>query len=145
MNTNLSTLNLTNNTSLLRVDCEDNLSLSSISLPTTNTFWRLDSYNTGLTSLDASGLTGLEYLRLNYCNSLSSLILPNTNTLHTLWAYTTNLSSLDLSNNTGLQYLDIANANFTSIDVSMLPNLIEFYCNQNEDATDKYPYKNKHL
>ena len=80
-------------------------------------------------------MTGLEYLRLNFSNSLSSLTLPNTTTLHTLWAYTTNLSSLNLTNNTGLQYLDIANANFTNIDISMLPNLIEFYCNENSLLT----------
>lgn len=135
-NNNLSgTLNVSNNEVLQRVECYNNTSLTSINLPSTSTLTRLVCYSTGLTSLDASGLMGLEYIDLYYCSSLTSLMLPPTTTLTSLWAYTTGLSSLDFTNNTGLINMDIANGNFTSIDVSMLPNLVQFYCNESDLLT----------
>ncbi|TVZ59483.1 putative secreted protein (Por secretion system target) [Flavobacteriaceae bacterium MAR_2010_105] len=134
-NPSLLSLDLTNNQLLERVFCYNNTSMSSMLLPTTSTLTDIDAFTTGLTSLDASGLNGLEYLRLNQSLSLTNLILPNTTTLQTLWMYTHAVSNLDLSNNTGLVNLDIANGNLSNIDVSMLNNLQNFYCNESDLLT----------
>jgi hypothetical protein len=124
------TLDLTNNTMLTRVDCDRN-SITGLLLPTTNTLTQLWCYTNNLTALDASGLTGLQLLSCRSNPSLSSLLLPNTTTLSELYAWECNLSTLNFTNNTGLQYLDIGINKFTSLDISMLPALLEFYCNEN--------------
>lgn len=128
---NLITLDISINQVLEFLDCGSNLSLTILDLPVTNSIKELECYSTALEALDLSNLIKLQYLDVYYCNNLSSLILPQTITLTELWAYTTGLSNLDFTKNTGLQYMDIAHGNFTSIDVSMLPNLKGFYCNEN--------------
>lgn len=149
------TLDLTANTMLTRIDCDRN-SITDLQLPTTSTLSQLRCWSNELTSLVTTGLTGLTYLNcgsndivsldltdsmsLNYLDVyysylLTSLTLPPTNTLETLWAYSTDLSNLDFTSNTGLVTMDIANGNFTSLDVSMLNNLQYFYCNENDLLT----------
>ncbi|MFC4722074.1 leucine-rich repeat domain-containing protein [Geojedonia litorea] len=109
-NNNLSTLDVTNLTSLIDFGL----------------------WNNNLSSLDLSNNANLEYVEPGSNTNLSSLTLPtNKTTLTQLWAYNMNLSSLNYSEYTQLQYLDIGINNFTTADISMLPNLIEFYCNDN--------------
>ncbi len=135
-NLNITSLDVSNNNVLERLFIPNNTLLTSVTLPNSNaTLWRIDAYSSGLTSLDASGLSVLEYIDVYFCNSLASMTLPPTTTLTSLWAYTTSLSSLDFTNNTGLINMDIANGNFTEIDISMLPNLFQFYCNESDLLT----------
>jgi Leucine-rich repeat (LRR) protein len=89
-------------------------------------------WNCDLTTLDLTNSTVLQYVEPGNNPNLNSLTLPNTTTLTQVWAYSADLSTLDYTNNTGLEYLDIGINNFTSADVSMLPNLLEFYCNENQ-------------
>ena len=91
--------------------------------------WEFGLWYCDITSLDLSNSMVLQYLEPGGNLNLSNLVLPDTPTLTALWAYETNLSSsgLDYSNNTALQYLDLGITKFTSIDVSMLPNLVTFW------------------
>lgn len=131
----LPSLDTSGLTGLETLRCYNNLNMTSLTLPATSTLTYIDTSSTDIGNLDASSLPNLNYLDVYYCYSLSSLMLPSTTTLQTLWAYSTNLSSLDFTSNIGLVNMDIANGNFTSIDVSMLPGLVQFYCNQNDLLT----------
>ena len=124
------TLDLTTNTMLTRVDCDRN-TITDLLLPNTNTLRELWCYSNNLTTLDASGLTGLEFLSCRSNLSLTSIMLPNTTSLSELYAWECNLSALNFTNNTGLQILDVGINKFNDIDISMLPALTEFYCNEN--------------
>lgn len=142
-----------NYNSLLYLDCSDNPigSLNASLFPNLETLYcannnlsSLDVSNltnlidfglweNNLSSLDLSNNASLEYVEPGSNTNLSSLTLPNNKTTLTeLWAYDMNLSSLNYAEYTQLQYLDIGINNFTSADVSMLPNLLQFYCNENQ-------------
>lgn len=99
--------------------------------------WEFGLWYCDITSLDLSNSMVLQYLEPGGNLNLSNLVLPDTPTLTALWAYETNLSSsgLDYSKNTALQYLDLGITKFTSIDVSMLPNLVTFWGNLNPQLT----------
>lgn len=133
--TGLATLDISGLTGLENLWSFNNTSLTTINLPSTNTLNQILSSNTGVINFDASMLSGLEFLRLNSSNSLTSLALPNTTTLQTFWMYGHALSSIDFTPYTNLystlNYMDLGNGDLTSIDVSMLAGLLEFYCNDN--------------
>ena len=93
--TNLSTIDLSNNTNLTDLNLARN-NLSTIDL----------SNNTNLTDLNLAN------------NNLSTIDLSNNTKLTHLRLYNTNLSTIDLSNNTKLTYLDLTSNNLSEIDVS---------------------------
>lgn len=131
----LPSLDASGLTGLQSLRCFNNPNMTTLLLPPTNTLTYIDCESTDISTLDASSLMNLNYLDVYYCYSLTNLMLPPTTTLETLWAYSTGLSNLDFTSNTGLLTLDIANGNFTSIDVSMLNNLLYFWCNQSDNLT----------
>jgi len=116
---------------LVTLYCASN-NLSTIDISNLTSLIDFGLWDNNLTSLDLSNNASLEYVEPGSNTNLSNLTLPNNKTTLTqLWAYDMNLSSLNYAEYTQLQYLDIGINNFTSADISMLPNLIEFYCNQN--------------
>ncbi|MFH4965787.1 T9SS type A sorting domain-containing protein [Gaetbulibacter sp. M235] len=128
----LNNFTYSNNTSLIYLDCGDNPigSLNASMFPNIETLY---CYYDNLSSLDVSSNNSLISLDCGGNTSINSLPLPNTKTnLVNLWAYEMNLSTLSYDEYTQLQKLDIGINNFTSADVSMLPNLTQFYCNQNQ-------------
>ncbi|WP_411766950.1 T9SS type A sorting domain-containing protein [Winogradskyella sp. A3E31] len=127
----LNSLDVTVFPNLTALYCANN-DLSSINVSTLTDLVDFGLWNNNLTSLDVSNNLVLEYVEPGNNPNLTSLMLPNTTTLSQVWAYGASLSTLDYTNNTGLQFLDIGINNFTSADVSMLPNLLQFYCNQNQ-------------
>jgi len=154
---NLTSLDLTNNPLLERLWCYNNDYLGFINFDNP-VLWEVKSFNnplltnlnntlslTGLvdlygwncnlTTLDLTNCMVLEYAEPGDNPNLTNLTLPNTTTLNQLWAYGTNLSMVDYTNNTGLQKLDLGITKFTDIDVSMLPNLVEFWGNLNPQLT----------
>jgi hypothetical protein len=131
----LPSLDASGLTGLESLRCFNNPTMTSLTLPSTNTLTYVDCSSTDIGSLNASSLMGLNYLDVYYCYSLTNLMLPPTPSLQSLWAYSTGLSNLNFTSNTGLQNMDIANGNFTTIDVSMLPGLVQFYCNENSSLT----------
>lgn len=117
---------------LTYLDCGDNLigSLDASKFPNIDTLY---CYYNNLTSLDVSTNNLMVELDCGGNTALSSLTLPSVkNNLISLWAYDMNLTSLNYNEYTLLQDLDIGINNFTSADVSMLPDLFQFYCNQNQ-------------
>ncbi|GAA3574103.1 T9SS type A sorting domain-containing protein [Snuella lapsa] len=152
----IASLDCSNNPIIERIWCSDN-NLTSINLPNNPVLWELYCANNAITpTIDVSSCTGLvdfglwnnnltdlnlsnnmilEYVEPGNNPNLTNLTLPSTTTLTQLWAYGTNLSNLDYTNNTGLQYLDLGITKFTDIDVSMLPNLVEFWGNLNPQLT----------
>lgn len=154
-NNSINTLTFTNSNynSLLYLDCSDNPigSLDVSVFPNLETLYCASNnlsvldvsnltnlidfglWDNNLSSLNLSNNANLEYVEPGSNTNLSNLTLPNNKTsLTQLWAYDMNLSSLNYAEYTQLQYLDIGINNFTNADISMLPNLIEFYCNQNQ-------------
>jgi len=100
-----SGLDVSNNTSLTRLHCNEN---NLTSLDVTN--------NTSLTELFCSG------------NNLSSLDVTNNTSLTELFCSNNNLSSLDVTNNTSLTGLVCYNNNLTSLDVTNNTSLTTLFC-----------------
>jgi Leucine-rich repeat (LRR) protein len=105
---NLTSLDLSGNTALVRFACMVNQ----------------------LTSLDISGLPDLEIL-VAAENNLTALDTGNNPALQTLIVAINQLTSLDVSNNTELTMLVISNNNITSVDVSNNPKLTSLHCGFN--------------
>jgi len=106
---NLTTLDLSSNTSLEVLSCDINL----------------------LTSLDVSNNTALTLLRCGD-NQLTTLDISNNTALMYLWCNNNQLTTLDISTNTALKSLYSSNNLLTSLDVSANTALIHFWCNSNQ-------------
>ena len=111
-NNNLTTLNLSSNTVLIAMSCDDN-SLTSLTLPNTNSFQGLFCSNNQLTSLDVSAYPNLTNLECD--NNLLT-------------------GELDLSNNLQLEIINCNENQLTSLnlDQQVNTNLKELYCSINE-------------
>jgi len=161
-NNNISELDLTNNNYLRTLWCND-ANIDMLHLPTTPTNTYIDVWCSGnnLTSLDVSSLSNLRYLwcydntltQLNLENNLfvelvscggnltlpsSSVTLPSSEYLIEFYAFGngfTDLSFLKPISRANLQYFDVGNGNITSIDVSDMIKLIQFYCNGNSSLS----------
>lgn len=138
-NTGLTSLNINGLYALEKLWSFNNPSLTTFNLPATNTLFEFDSSNTGVINLDTSMLSGLEFLRINNSSSLTSITLPNTTTLKTFWMYGHALNSIDFTPYTNLyntlEDLDVGNGNLSSVDISMLKGLVQFYCQDNDLLT----------
>ncbi len=106
----LTSLDLSANTKLLRLDCEEN----------------------DLTALDLSMLPDLKILYANGNLGLSELDLSANPALEDLTVSFCDLSELDLSANPALYYLDCVDNRLSELDLSANPALEELYCDQNE-------------
>jgi hypothetical protein len=104
----LTSLNISSNTSLLNLYCGENL----------------------LTSLDVSGDTSLYEL---YCdsNQLTLLDVSSNKALYNLFCFNNTLTSLNISGASSLNYLDCSNNLITGIDVSSIASLQSIYCEDN--------------
>ena len=126
----LTSLDVSNNTALTRLDCYRN-QLTSLDVSNNTALTRLDCYSNQLTSLDVSNNTALTHL---YCyrNQLTSLDVSNNTALITLSCHNNQLTSLDVSNNTALTQLDCYSNQLTSLDVSNNTALITLSCHNNQ-------------
>lgn len=109
---NLSSLDISNNTSLTELSCYGN-SISYLDV----------SNNTNLTSISCSN------------NNLSKLDVSNNTKLTHLIANTNNLTFLDVSKNTSLKHLLVAYNNLTTLDVSHNIALFDLQCYKNKITT----------
>ncbi|MEX2350594.1 MAG: T9SS type A sorting domain-containing protein [Flavobacteriaceae bacterium] len=114
----LTTINVSNNTSLKKLDCWGNNNLSFLDL-TNNTFLEvLIARATLLSTLNLSNNTSLKSLNCSFC-PLASLDLSNNTDLEYLEIADTSISSIDLSNNTALTFLNCNGTNsLLSLDLS---------------------------
>ncbi|WP_458626433.1 leucine-rich repeat domain-containing protein [Winogradskyella sp. PC D3.3] len=104
----ISTLDLSNNVKLIKLDCSDN-QLTSLNINQNIDLWHLDVGGNQLTELDISNNINLYHL---YCHQ-------------------NNLSNLDLSSNINLRTVHCRFNQFSNLDVSAISNLLNFYWTSN--------------
>ena len=108
-NNKLTTIDVSNNTKLIRLDVGSNQ----------------------LTTLDVSKNTALTDLEVNY-NQLTTLDVSGATSLTELRVYRNQLTTLDVSKNTALTDLYAHNNQLTTIDVSKNTKLVELGVNDNK-------------
>ena len=104
----------------------DNNQLTSLDVSKNTSLTSLYCYDNQLTSLDVSKNTSLKEL-LCYENQLTSLDVSKNTSLTTLACYDNQLTSLDVSKNTSLTILACYDNQLTSLDISRNPHLLEAY------------------
>ena len=109
---NLTALDLSQNTQLTELDCDDNK----------------------LSSLDVSKNTLLTELYCSY-NKLTTLDVSKNTQLNILNCSSNTLRSLDVSQNTQLTYLDCSDNKLSSLDVSQNTQLMELHCSYDSLTT----------
>lgn len=123
-------------TSLQRLYCWNNWNqeLTTLDLSKNTALQELYCNNNKLTTLDISGCIALKTL---YCydNNLMTLDLRSCSSLLTLGCENNNLTTLDVSKNTSLQYLNCHHNNLTALDVSSCTALGALYCRENSLTT----------
>ena len=147
----LSSLDVSNNTALRRLECNDNQltsldvsnnnalrylgcysnQLTSLELPNNTALQTLECYSNQLTSLDVSKNTELAWLSCD-SNQLTSLDVSKNTALTTLACDNNQLTGLDVSNNTALRYLGCYSNQLTSLDVSNNTVLLDLFCSFNQ-------------
>ncbi len=127
----LTSLDLSKNIALTELRCNVN-QLTSLDLPMNSALTDLDCSFNQLTSLDVSKNTNLIGFNCNY-NQLTSLDLSNNTALTELWCEDNQLTSLDITKNTKLTYLDCAGAGnqLTSLDLTNNTALTTLNCSWN--------------
>lgn len=126
----ITSLDLSHNTSLKSLNCRGNyeLVLDLSKIPESLTW--LDCSATSTKELDLSKHTALEYLNCE-SNKMERLDVSSNTALKTLICCDNNLTELDVSKNATLEYLNCATNNLTSLDISKNPALTYLNCNYN--------------
>lgn len=135
-NEKLTTLNLSKNTELKTLKC-NNTKLTSLDTSHNENlvFLECNEIST-LTTLNVSGSTALKHL---YCNDnpLTALDLTNNLALEKLECGGNKFTTLDLSRNTNLKYFGCFNSKLSSLDLTNNTNLEELYfCGNNVSNID---------
>ena len=125
----LSSINLSNNTSLTELDLDNN-KLSSIDLSKNIKLTNLDLGSNNLSSIDLNNNTSLTKLHL-YNNNISNIDLSKNTSLTSLCLDRNNISNIDLSKNTSLTSLRLSDNNISSIDLSNNTSLTNLYFGNN--------------
>ena len=127
----LTSLDVSKNTALLYLDCENNQYLISLDVSKNTALEELYCYGNQLISLDVSKNTALKILDLS-SNQLKSLDVSKNTALTSLFCYNNQLTSLDVSKNTALAKLSCFNNQLTALDVSKNTALQYLYCFDNQ-------------
>ena len=125
----LTTLDLSNNTTLTSLGCGGN-QLTSLDLSKNTALTSLGCGGNQLTTLDVSKNTALTHLSC-YENQFTSLDLSNNTALTKLWCYDNRLTELDLSKNAALTELECYNNQLTTLDLSNNTALTWLWCYDN--------------
>lgn len=127
---NLTTIDISQNTALTNFDCsENNLTTLDVSLNTSLT--SLDCSGNSLTTLDVSKNTSLTSLKCSN-NLLSNLDVSKNINLISLDCSENKLSNMDLSKNSNLSNLKILKNIILSLDLSMNTKLTDVDCSNNK-------------
>ncbi|NHN27390.1 T9SS type A sorting domain-containing protein [Flavobacterium jejuense] len=126
----LSSLDVSQNTSLLYLECESN-QLSSLDVSQNTSLTDLRCATNPLSSLDVTQNTSLTVLHC-YSNQLSSLDVTQNTSLIDLLCSTNQLSSLDVSQNTSLTDLVCGGNQLSILDVSQNTSLTDLNCANNQ-------------
>ncbi len=115
---------------LVSLKCDDN-QLTSLNLSDNTSLESLACGENKLTSLDVLNNTALIVLGCAY-NQLIILDVSNNSALENLLCYTNKLTSLDVSNNIALISLSCGENQIDSLDISNNITLTELYCSDNK-------------
>ena len=126
---NLTTLDVSKNGNLTRLDCSDNR-LSSLDVSENGNLTYLFCSNNRLSSLDVSRNGNLTNLNCSG-NRLSSLDVSRSGNLTDLNCFDNRLPSLDVSRNGNLTNLNCSGNRLSSLDVSRNGNLTGLDCSDN--------------
>jgi hypothetical protein len=126
-----STVDLSQNISLISLACGNNYSLENIDLSNNIQLRRLYLNNAGLTSLDLSENVNLERLEC-VNNQLTNITLPINSNLQDLYCYDNLLTQLDLSQSPHLYELHCDDNQLVNLDLSQNPQLINLTCRNNQ-------------
>ena len=129
-NNNLTSLDLSQNTSLTLLYCANN-QLTSLDINAATALNVVQCQNNDLTSLDVSNNTALTFL-YSSGNSLTNLDVTNNIDLLLLTCSYNDLTSLDVSNNLALTYLSCSYNQLTTLEVSTNTALNTLYCHYNQ-------------
>ena len=132
-NNNLTSLDISQNTSLNLLYCANN-QLTSLDINAATALNVVQCQNNDLTSLDVSTNTALNTLYCQY-NQLTSLDVSTNTALTILHCYLNQLTILDISNDTALIELSCYFNQLTSLDVSNNTALNTLYCSNNNLTT----------
>ena len=125
----LTSLRLSENTALTKLNCRDNR-LTSLDLAQNTALIRLDCHNNRLTALNLTGNPMLTELVCSY-NLLPTLDLSENTMLTDLWCESNRLTSIDLSQNKALSRLYCDNNRLTTLDLSANTALTGLSCHDN--------------
>ena len=125
-NSQLDLLDVSNNTALIELNCNDT-GITSLNISTNIALTELNCFNTQITSLDVSKNTALVTLRC-YETKIESLDLRYNTALTYLWCFNTSIRILDVSQNTALAALHCSGTQISSLDVSHNTALESLYC-----------------
>ena len=117
----LTTLNVSQNTELKVLYCNDN-ALADLNLTNNSALETLECGDNELTTLDLSKNTELKYFGC-FNSKLSSLDLTHNTNLEELYFCGNNFSTIDVSQNTKLKYLHLFGNQLITLDTSKNSNL----------------------
>lgn len=115
--TKLTSLDTSHNTKLSTLECERNPSLTTLNISGNTALRVLDCRDNALAALDLTNNTALEKLQCGG-NEFTTLNLSQNTNLKYFGFSNGKLSSLDLTHNTNLEELYFFGSNFSTIDVS---------------------------
>ncbi len=111
--------------------CFNNAVNTSLDLTNNSNLKRIDANDMGLTSINVSGLTQLERINVSR-NNLVTIDLSTNTALKDLIISTNNLSGLDVSANVLLEDLQIHETTLSAIDISVNVNLTRILASLNQ-------------
>lgn len=117
----LTTLNVSQNTELKVLYCNDN-ALADLDLTNNSALETLECGENEFTTLDLSKNTNLKYFGF-FNGKLSSLDLTNNTNLEELYFCGNNFSTIDISKNTKLKFLHLFSNQLITLDTSKNSNL----------------------
>ena len=115
--TKLTSLDISHNTKLVSLECNDTPTLTSLNVSQNTELKVLRCNNNALADLDLTNNTALETLECGE-NEFTTLDLSKNTSLKYFGFFNGKLSSLDLTNNTNLEELYFCGNNFSTIDIS---------------------------
>jgi hypothetical protein len=125
----LTTLDVSNNTALIRLSCSDN-KLTGLDVSNHTALTLLECSENQLTTLNVSNNMALTSLKCNN-NQLTTLDVSNNTALTSLICSNNQLTTLDISRHTALTFLNCNNNQLITLDISRLTALKWLYCDGN--------------
>ena len=126
----LTNLDVTQNTFLSYLDCFFN-QLTSLNVNQNSALTYLSCMDNDLINLDLSGATALTYLHCRG-NQLTSLDVTQNTALDTLMCYSNQITNLDVTQNTALYRLSCLDNQLTNLDVTQNTALTSLSCRDNQ-------------